>query len=305
MKKKRFYIRLLPLFLPACTVQTPVAEDSAQFDDRLGEDLRPWCEAACRKVIDCGITDEDDCAEGCVASFATTFIGKGEICAASALGIMDCIDTVTCAQLDAGACDSEEAHDRCVASQARVSCSSHGVGDSESSGTGGVGGTSVPCSVYYDECSDGRFYAVYCSGSDPNECSCTIDGARNGRFRYDRASCLESFEAREICGWSIVPWSGEPPTRPVICNARTVTGSAGGAPVGACEIDVGDCEDAGTYGVICDGATNMCTCREDGEAVGDFIASDSVCPYVFDPDGGTAAMNAACGFSVAWSNLIE
>jgi hypothetical protein len=174
-------------------------------------------------------------------------------------------------------------------------CNSQSI-DGASGGTGGVGGTAPTCSVSYDNCADGRFYAVDCAGS---ECSCTIDGTSSGRFRFDDLSCPAPFEARQICAWPIVPWSDEPPTRPVICNARAVSGSAGGAPVGACEILVGDCENAGTYGVVCDGSTNMCTCRVDDEPVGDFIASDSVCPYVLDPDGGTAAMNAACGFSVA------
>jgi hypothetical protein len=291
MKKKHFYARLLPLLIPACALDTPVAESEARFDDPLGEDLEPWCESACEKSTNCG-RNEDDCAEKCIDSFTRWFIGKGEICEAIALGVMDCFDTVTCSQLAAGACDSE-AIDRCEASQ-QVSCTSHGMGDGESDGN------SLTCSAFYDRCTDGRYYAVECAGSDPLECSCTIDGTTGGRFRFNRGSCPESFEAREICAWPIVPWSGEPTTPPVICNAVTVNG-----PAGACQIDVGDCADAATYGVICDGATKMCTCLVDGEAVRDFIASESVCPYVLDPDGGAAALNAACGFSIAWSTVIE
>ena len=33
MKTKRFYTHLLPLLLPACAVDTPVADDSAHFDE--------------------------------------------------------------------------------------------------------------------------------------------------------------------------------------------------------------------------------------------------------------------------------
>jgi hypothetical protein len=177
----------------------------------------------------------------------------------------------------------------------------HGMGDSESGGTGGVGGFSLSCSVYYDDCSDGRFYSAYCSGSDPLECDCTIGGISNGRFVHAGLSCPDAYEAREICGWSIRPGSGEPQTRPVICNGGLVIPMASGG----CELDVVDCSDAGTYGVICDGATNLCSCLEAGEAVSDFIPSESVCPYLQDPDGGFAAMNAACGFRVAWPDVDE
>jgi hypothetical protein len=291
-KKKRFIIRLLTLLLPACSVDTPVGE-AVHLDDRLGEDLRPWCESACDKFISCGINGEEHCPEACVSNFTSWFIGKGEICAASALSLMDCIDTVSCSQLDDGACDSAEERGRCAASHGQVLCTSGGSGE-----IGGAGGNMASCDVYYDLCSDGHDYSVSCTGSDPNECECSIDNAPRGRFRFGREGCPDMFEAREICSWPIVPLPDEPPTRPVPCNAESISGAAGGGTVGGCEIEFADCSNGSTYGIICEAATNMCSCRVDGEQVGALIASDFVCPYLADPYSTYAATNAACDFTL-------
>ena len=304
MKRRHFYARFLPFLLTACAIDTPVAESSARFDDRLGDDLEPWCESWCDKLAGCGLNDED-CSENCFYGYTTSFIGKGEICEESALSLMDCYDEASCAEITNDACSSRLARDRCSASQGGISCTPSGSGNS--GGTGGAGGSSgaSSCEVHYDDCEDGRTYQVSCTGADPRECHCLIDDASSGRFRWDRGGCPEAFQARQICAWPIIPSSDEPQTRPVPCAARIVIPAAGGGSTSTCEFHYDDCFNGAAYGIVCDAGTGMCTCLEDGEPVGAFISADAVCPYILDPDGGTAALNAACGFLISWSTAIE
>lgn len=306
MKKKRFPIRFLALLVPACTVDTPVVEGSnATFDDRLGADLGPWCEAACAKVRDCAPEEEprEDCPDDCYELFATEFVGKGDMCAAGALRLMDCIEGASCRDLSLDVCDTMAEISRCAASNGQVTCESRGGGEGGSAGFGGSApaGTSTPsCEVQYDECSNGLTYMVSCSGSAPRECECMIAGDyTTGHFRRDSVDCPEAYEAREICGWPIIPHPDEPPTQPpVSCSFGSSSGAAGGGSVGSCEIFFEDCSDGHNYGITCDGSNEACACRVDGETAGSFVTSEYICPYVFDDDSGAATLNNACGFSI-------
>src|SRR6185503_16573592 len=94
---RNWLCRLVPLLLPACMVDTPVAERTS---DPLGEGLRQWCKGGCTKLIDCGEDDTlERCVPDCMDLFEESFLGKGDICEASAKRIMDCIDESSCADL--------------------------------------------------------------------------------------------------------------------------------------------------------------------------------------------------------------
>jgi hypothetical protein len=308
VKGKRFPIRLLALLLPACTVNTPVAEGNNEIsDDRLGAGLEPWCEAYCARTAQCppDYAEQDGCTQDCYETFTESFIAKGDVCAAGALRLMDCAERTLCGL---GVCDAQTEANRCSDLSGQVECQPL---DGDEGGSSPAG-TSTLCLVEYDECSNERIYQVSCAGS-PRECECLVDGYTTGRFRYDDADCPQPFEARQICGWPIVPLRDEPPTPPVVsCKL----GSAGGAPPppgGGSVADCGSssmtifteaCSDGIEYGIECESSTaGTCTCRFDGEAVGPVVPSDTICPYAAsDPDYGAAAMNHACGFSVRPSN---
>lgn len=293
MVRKRISIRLLALLLPACTVNTPVGEDNVSVDDRLGEGLGAWCESNCVKITDCAGGELDyDCPAGCGELFGA-FAAKNDVCTESGLRLMDCLEEASCSELSDDACGVVEELGRCNASLGQVVCTA----PRQSKGNAMP---PPPCQLIYDECSSGRVYELSCAGSGPGECQCMIDGQVTGRFHYEGVSCPQPFEVRQICGWPITPDLTDPPTpSPVSCGSGSSTGAAGGGSVGDCEIFFQECSDGTNYGIICDGATtSMCTCRIDGQQVGDFVSPERICPYVFEPDGGGATLSYACGFSI-------
>jgi hypothetical protein len=287
---KHWLTGLLPLLLPACTVDTPIVEGS----DRLGERLEDWCESFCSRGIECDTVDVAEvCPTNCVEYFSETYAGKGEVCSEAAGRLMDCIDAASCNDLRTGeACNIGVEEELCFESQGLFRC----YGGSTAGGGNGI------CNIDFDDCPNGRVYRLTCLGtSDPPECDCSVDGQVTGRFIRDRLECPEDFEAKQICGFPVADAAGEPATPP-----RTTCESGGGATNGAgagfydCQASFVRCSDGHYYEVICEGPPGAvsCYCSIDGEHLDQNLSPAGVCPFLDDPDGGVIATNYLCGFRI-------
>jgi hypothetical protein len=287
---KHSLLRLLPLLLPACTVDTPVVEGS----DRFGENLAVWCESICRRAAECETADDPAaCPADCAEYFNETYAGKGEVCSEAAGRLMDCLDTASCNGLRSGeACNIGAEEDLCFESQGLMRC----YGGSTSGGSDGY------CDVTFDDCPDGSIYQLTCLGSDdPQQCDCLINGQVVGSFIRTRPECPEEFEAKQICGFPIADVPGQPAARRrTACAAGGSMGNGAGANYVECGVSFEGCSDGHHYEVICDGQPGAvdCYCSIDGEHLDQNLSPAGVCPFLDDPDGGADATNYICGFRI-------
>ncbi|HEX6273062.1 MAG TPA: hypothetical protein VFZ53_08480 [Polyangiaceae bacterium] len=301
----RFARHLVPLFLPACMIDTPVVDgpDAGDGSDRLGANLGAWCDSWCARMDVCG-AGGDECVAECVETFRDGFANKNDTCTAAGLRVMDCLEQAPCAELASfDACAIQEERALCAQPRALVNCR---VGDGgEPASMDGEPASGFSCSAGFEECSNGSVYRLACDGpGDPPECSCMVDDEVVGRFIPSRLRCPGALEVARICGWPVTDGSALPTYPPVwYCHATSMSGLSGGVPTGDCTASFMNCSNGHSYEIECrDTAPGVvdCTCLVNGEEYDTYQSEKGVCPFAFDlNDGATVATNYACGFNLS------
>jgi hypothetical protein len=286
---KHFLSRLVPLLLPACTVDTPIVEGSNRSDDN----LEAWCESFCRRGTDCGTTVPETCPTDCVLYYNETYVGKGKVCEEAAGRLMNCIDAASCDGVRTGeACNIRAEEERCLESQGLMTCP----GSSIERGNEGY------CNVSFDTCPDGSIYRLTCLGTtDPPECDCLIDDEVTGTFIRTRPECPEEFEVKQICAFPIADHTGDPEAPPrMTCHVGEGMGNAVSAGLYECGVTFDTCSDGRRYEVTCEGPPGAvdCYCSIDGEHLDQNQSPAGVCPFLDDPDNAAVAINYICGFRI-------
>ena len=157
-----------------------------------GNTCRRQASTACKRAFECNRAQ------------AETLYGNEASCSRS-------LDSF-CATLDNYECDDLSAYERCVSDYATVSCAalagfscpSNFLSTCRMIGTGGrvacqnsnINTQGSSCSVTLSSCTDGRSYALVCSGSS---CSCS-DGSAT---RSVTSSCSSREAAIAVCGWNV------------------------------------------------------------------------------------------------------
>lgn len=280
------------LLVTACEIDTNVAGT----DDNLVRDVETWCQARCVELQDCEINDEPlACVERCVEYFAEVSAG-GATCEGASSRLMTCVERHSCGEFSISeSCDLSTEETHCATADGRTFCEFPFAARTE-------GGDELYCDLGFSGCTDGKEYELLCSGPtvDP-ECDCTVDGEVTGRFSPSPGPCPEASEAIRVCGWPLGSdaaelWS----SLPVTCGMHNGSVTEGRDVVTGCQLWFDDCSDGKVYEVLCGAEeSSPCTCIIDGEDAGSFVPLSDVCPFALDPDGGAAALNHVCGFSIA------
>lgn len=226
------------LGLPACVVDSPIAERTRTAEQEVSEDLDDWCSDICVRLVApctgtdcecaptqavpgapveecvCEATDSpDDCAEAC-HDWMSGFIGHGEACAEAGLASMACLDAAnSCDDLDEDVEDCfHEPNEVSACNGGKVACDQDASGSapvSIPSGSAGSGGAvpSTPfstCDYMFSNCSDGAEYQVACGGAEVVTCECFRNGSYTGRFELAGTGCsLTSVQVNPGCGWNL------------------------------------------------------------------------------------------------------
>jgi hypothetical protein len=238
MSARRLFAALL-VGLPACVVDTPVADRTRTAEQQLAEDLEDWCSDTCARVVTacqdapCGCPPENadtpgtetppgdceceplsvgDCALDC-QEVMRGFGDHGEECARAGVESMRCIDDVkTCEEL-------EVSTERCFRAPEQIAACNGGFvtcGD-VSGGTGGTGSVQPP------------------SGAAGRAASGPVDPAESG-----------------------------------------VAGSA--SALATCQVAADGCSDGSSYLVVCQGYTEiLCDCFRNGVRETIFVLPFDAC----------------------------
>jgi hypothetical protein len=255
--------------LPACVVDTPIADRPRTAEQKLVEETEDWCFDICARLVvecekePCGCDSDDpaggtnpppadencacapdsvtDCALNC-EEVMLGFRGHGEECAAVGIDSMRCIDNVeTCDELESENLD-------CFLEPKHVPACNGGALTCEDE-WGGTGGS---------------------SNISPPSPAGNTGGSESG-----------TAGTASVAGG---PSMGIP----------GVAGSASNAPYTSCEFGAGLCSDGADYFVSCGGSGDIyCSCFRNGLLVSEFVLPSSDCYVAY------YLINPACGWNVS------
>lgn len=276
---------MVPMFLGCSGANVVSGEDQTEAE-KLASDLPSWCEMTCERLRECiGGASEDCSCSGDVCDCTTTprttaacaadceetlseFSKTTEQCADVGRRYLQCIDTLSCADL--------ESEPPCLPPREQLEACELDDDDDDVAPTSGVGGS---------------------SGDDPGAPS-----SSGGSISY-AGSASSGYAGTASGGTGVAGTSagGSGPVGPVV-TCSSGFGSAGAAgsantPTGpsvTCEEGRADCSDGHEYSWICvDDAAghNWCSCFLDNNPVG-ALPSTGMCPSI-------DLINTSCGWNLA------
>ena len=189
---------------------------SGAAEQQIADSLQTWTEQSCTKLSSCSaVGDSATCQAGIAIGVSAIFLGKGEACAQLGLEYMNCLDSLACDQMVAGAVgscmpDSQKLAVSCAMGSstttsdpgaALVNCTS---GDAYAADGSDVGAT--VCNSKDSDCDDGHTYSLLCIYQAPGAsiCTCSQDGSFKSVFTTDVSQCPSVDIVNAACGWNLV-----------------------------------------------------------------------------------------------------
>ena len=198
------------------STSTGASGGSGAAEQQLVDSLQTWTAQSCAKLSSCSaVGDSVTCQAGIAVGVSALFVGKGEACAQLGLEYMNCLDSLACDQMVAGAVgscmpDSQKLAVSCATGSSTttsdpgaplVNCTAADVYVADGSDVG-----AIVCNSKVSNCDDGHAYSLLCIYQGPGEsiCTCSQDGSFKSVFTTDVAQCPSVDIVNAACGWNLV-----------------------------------------------------------------------------------------------------
>lgn len=194
---------------------TSTSGGSGAAEQQIVDSLQTFTSQNCAKLSSCSaVGDSVTCQAGIAVGVSAIFLGKGEACAQLGLEYMNCLDSLACDQMVAGAVgtcmpDSQKLAASCATGSSTttsdptaqlINCTSADVSAADSSEVG-----AIVCNAKVSNCDDGHAYSLMCIYQAPGTsiCACSQDGSFKSVFTTDVSQCPSVDIVNAACAWNL------------------------------------------------------------------------------------------------------